>query len=250
MTAPATLTLVGPHSTTDPVTNFLFNPGSSNVTSYSGDDRVSTDIIAPIGTINQASLESVEESVDGQPPHPFNGRVIGTPANVSEEVPDWLASPLQLDTAVHSLYNVANASGRAYASGVTPPNFGNNATAQGITFVDGNVTMTGSGGGILVVTGKLTLHGNFNFNGLIIVTGQGGVERSGGGTGTLEGNIVVAPYLKGRISDGESPVATSQFLSPQYDLSGGGNSTIVYNSSSVANGLTAISNFVLGVVEK
>jgi hypothetical protein len=82
------------------------------------------------------------------------------------------------------------------------------------------------------------------------VTGQGGVLRSGGGTGLLQGNIVVAAYEHSAISDTAAIAQTATFLAPQYDLSGGGNSTIQYNSSSVANGLTAISNFVLGVVEK
>ena len=102
----------------------------------------------------------------------------------------------------------------------------------------------------MVVTGKLTLNGNFSFNGLIIVTGQAGVDRSGGGNGTIQGNIVVAPYVGSRIEDGISPTLTSSFLSPQYNLSGGGNSTVVYNSQTVAGGLVAVSNFVLGVVEK
>ena len=86
-------------------------------------------------------------------------------------------------------------------SGSQPSTFGNNATAQGITFCDGNCTLSGSGGGILVVTGVLTLDGNFSFNGLIIVTGQGGVLRSGGGSGTIQGNIVIAPYVGSQIAD-------------------------------------------------
>jgi hypothetical protein len=102
--------------------------------------------------------------------------------------------------------------------------------------------MTGAGGGILVVTGKLTLNGGFNFKGLIIVTGTGGVDRQGAGNGELEGNVVVAPYDKTNLSN--------PFLTPKYDLSGGGNSTIRYNSSSLVNGMIAVSNFVQGVVEK
>ena len=86
------------------------------------------------------------------------------------------------------------------------------------------------------------IHGNFSFNGLIIVTGAAGVDRRGGGNGTLQGNIVVAPYDLANLSAG--------FLPPLYDLSGGGNSGVVYNSSSVANGMVAVSNFVLGVAEK
>lgn len=250
LTVPATLLLVGPPSTAAPATAFTFNPGSSNVTVYSGDDAVSTDIIPPIGTTNPPNLNTVEDSVTGLPPHPFNGTVIGSPSDVSNEIPDWLNSPAALDATIQSLATVARSSGRFFPSGVQPATFGNNTTGQGITFCDGDCSFTGAGGGIMVVTGKLTLTGNFNFRGLIIVTGQAGVDRSGGGNGTIQGNIVVSPYVGGRIEDGITPAATATFLAPQYNLSGGGNSTVVYNSESVADGLVAVSNFVLGVVEK
>jgi hypothetical protein len=258
LTAPATLTLVGGSCGPCPGTTFTFNPGSSNVTTYSGDDAVSTDIIPPIGTINGTNLDAVNASVLRQPPHPFNGNVIGTPSDVSNEIPDWLSTPAQMDVAIQQLAETArsspdpnnNPTGRFFPSGRQPTTFGDNANALGITFCDGNCTFTGNGGGILVVTGQLTLHGNFNFNGLIIVTGAGGITRSGGGNGVIQGNMVVAPYENNRIEDNLNPSATAQFLAPQYDLSGGGNSTIQYNSSSVANGLTAVSNFVLGVAEK
>lgn len=247
---PATLTLVGPPSTVSPATTFTFNPGTSNVVVYSGDDAVSTDIIPPIGTTNGTNLGDVEDSVSGLPPHPFNGTVVGTSSDISAELPDFLSSPAALDALVRSLSTVAASSGRFYASGVTPPNFGNNATGQGITFCDGNVQFTGSGGGIMVVTGILDLHGNFSFNGLIIVTGQGGITRSGGGNGTIQGNVFVAPYVGSRIGDGITPGPSATFLAPQYDLSGGGNSTLQYNSGASANAGIAVSNFVLGVVEK
>jgi hypothetical protein len=249
LSAPATLTLVGPVTTASPATTFNFHPGSSSVAVYSGDDAVSTDIIPPIGTINDTNLDTVQASVDGQPPHPFNGTVIGAPSNVSNEMPKWLSSPTELDKTIKSLYNVADASGRYFASGVTPPDFGNPVTAQGITFCDGNCSLTGDGGGILVVTGKLTLQGNFSFKGLIIVTGQAGVARQGAGNGTIQGNLVVAPYVNSSMLPASNPVSAT-FLAPQYDLSGGGNSTIQYNSASLAGGLVAVSNFVLGVVEK
>lgn len=250
MSAPATLTLVGPPSTSNPSTTFNFNPGSSSVTVYSGDDVVSTDIIPPIGTTHDGNLDLVEDSVAGLPPHPFNGAVVGSASNILEEMPDWLASPAALDATVHSLASVARASGRFFASGQQPVTFGDVATAQGITFCDGNCTFSGNGGGILVVTGKLTLQGNFSFNGLIIVSGRDGVDRSGAGTGTIQGNMVVAPYVGSRVEDGIDPDLTATFLSPQYNLSGGGDSTMVYNSKSVANGMVAVSNFVLGVMEK
>lgn len=236
MTAPATLTLVGPAA------GSIFEPGSSAVTEYSGDDVASSVIIPPIGTTNDANLQLVLDKTYGGPPHPFNGTITGTSANVNSELPTWLQSTSNLDATIQSLKLTATASGRYFASGETPPNVGDNATARGITFVDGDLTLSGSGGGILIVTGKLTLHGNFNFNGLIVVTGANGVQRSGGGTGTLQGNIVIVPYNPANLDAG--------FLPPKYDLSGGGNSGVIYNSSSVANGMVAVSNFVLAVAEK
>jgi hypothetical protein len=235
MTAPATLTLIGPSAGAD------FDPGQSAVTEYSGDDVASNVIIPPIGTTNDANLGLVLYELNSGTP-PFNGTVTGTPANISSEVPWWLQTTTNLNSTIQSLRTTAMSSGRYFANGATPSTIGDNATARGITFVNGDLTLTGSGGGLLIVTGKLTLHGNFNFNGMIIVTGSQGVDRSGGGTGTLQGNIVVAAYNPADLNAG--------FLPPIYNLSGGGNSGVIYNSSSVANGMVAVSNFVLGVAEK
>jgi hypothetical protein len=241
LSSPATLLLVGGGSCS------VFNPGTSNVTQYSGNNVAGNDYLPPIGTTNDALLSAVQNSVNGNPPNPFNGTVVGTPSNVSGEMPFWLQSPLNLDGAIQNLKSVADSSGRLFpnATQSTPADLCNDGSAEkGITFVNGNLQYSGDGCGILVVTGKLTLNGGFNFKGLIIVTGEGGVDRSGGGTGTLQGNIVVAPYNQTNVT------AATTFLCPKYNLSGGGNSTIVYDSSSVANGLTAVSNFVLGVAEK
>jgi hypothetical protein len=239
MSAPATLTLVGGSA------NFDFNPGTSAVTSYSGDDMATNLYIPPIGTTNAANLAFVQDSVDGKPPHPFNGAIVGTPANITSELPTWLQSPANLHDTIQSLKFVAESSGRYFPSGTAPNGFGNVSTARGITFADGNTSLTGSGGGILVCTGTLTLDGEFNFRGLIIVTGPGGVIRNGGGGGSIEGNLVIAPYNQS--SPGQN---LADFLTPVYDLSGGGNSTIVYNSSNVTDGMIAVSNFVRGVAEK
>ena len=242
MTSPATLMLVGPKSKNG--VNSVFEPGSSAVTEYSGKDVASSVIIPPIGTTNDDNLSTVLQKTSGAGPHPFNGTITGTSANVDSEMPFWLQNPANLNSTVESLKLTAQKSGTYYSNGQTPTVVGDNATARGLTFVDGDLTLTPTmgGGGILVVTGKLTLHGNFNFNGLILVTGAEGIDRRGGGTGTLQGNIIVSPYNKNDLDAG--------FLPPKYDLSGGGNSGVIYNSSSVANGMVAVSNFVLGVAEK
>ena len=85
---------------------------------------------------------------------------------------------------------------------------------------------------------------------MIIVTGSGGVERKGGGTGEIFGNMIVAPYENSSVLPATELATGATFLPPQYDLSGGGNSTIAYNSTALSDGLLGVSNFVLGVAEK
>jgi hypothetical protein len=229
LSAPAALTLIGSSS------GFVFKPGMSNNVTYSGDDVASTVNLPSIGTTNPANLNTVINTPLKTAPFP-------QPDDVTAEMPYWLQSTYNLDDTIQELKRVAQSSGRYYASGVTPPNFGSYVTANGITFADGDVSFSGAGGGILVCTGKLTLNGGVDFKGLIIVTGASGLDRSGGGNGGLEGNTVIAPYNPANLAAG--------FLGPKYDISGGGTSEIRYDSSSVANGLTAVSNFVLGVAEK
>jgi hypothetical protein len=244
LSAPATLTLVGSSS------GFHFNAGSSGVQRINGDDVVSTIKLPPIGVTNGSNLTTVNTEVNGGKPA-LDGRA----ADVSDEMPDWLFNATSLNNLLFegpdNLATVAENSGRYFTT--TPPDsagIGNYSTGKGITFINGNAEFSPNitGGGILVVTGKLEFKGGFNFKGLIIVTGAGGFERSGGGGGNLEGNIVVAPYSRSNL--GNSSVALSGFLAPHYDTSGGGNSEIVFNSSAANNGLLGVSNFVIGIAEK
>lgn len=233
MQAPATLTLVGSS------TGFVFVPGQSQNVTYSGDDMASSVIIPPVGTDNDNNLNTVNTAFS------TTGRkadVFGIPSNVSAELPSWLWSPRNLDATIQNLRNVAKSSGNYYTSGDGPDTPGNYATGKGITFMDGDYRVRADGGGILIVTGKLTLNGAFSFKGLIIVTGSGGVDRNGGGNGLIQGNMVIAPYNPSNLN--------LPFLPPKYDMSGGGTSELRYDSNSVANGMTAVSNFVLGVAEK
>ena len=292
LTAPAALTLVGPHRTgrsalnptaplTETLSHFYFSLGQSSVLQYSGQDQVTTDIIPPIGTSNPQSLDCIEDYVlsvnipngsqcsDSFPNgnNPFHGNIQGSPSDVSIDMPWWLQSPMALDREIHKMAGTARASGRYFANGVEPTGLGNFASGTGITFCDGDITVsnnganaTGDGGGILVVTGSLTIRGAWNFKGLIIVTGPEGILRSGGGGGDAEitGNVVVAPYENNKMVDriDAGPPARNIddpagiFLAPHYNMDGGGNSNLQFNSASLQSGLTAISNFVLGVMEK
>jgi hypothetical protein len=248
LSAPSPLTLIGPESS--PSSTFLFDPGSSAAIRYSGKDVLLTAFLPPIGLTNESNVETVNQAIQ----RGFNGKVFGTVSNVTDELPFWLQSPANLDKALSELKDVAKASGRYYPVGTARPangDYGNNAKATGITFIEGDLDFSQDGGGILVVTGRLEFQGAFNFNGLVIVTGAGGMNRTGGGNGVLQGNMVVAPYNSAGVSSTSCPLQdVTCFLAPRYRISGGGNSEIVYNSNNVANGLTALNNFVKGVAEK
>lgn len=258
--APSPLTLIGAPCTNTGGTagciarptssTFRFAPGNSTPIVYSGKDSLLRAFLPPVGVTNNTNLASVNTAVAG-----MNGRVEGVSSNVADELPYWLQTPANLDATVQLLKSTAQASGKYYAPGVTPPsnpsgsgNYGDYATGTGITFVDGDLTLRNEGGGILIVTGKLNFNGGFAWKGLVLITGEGGFERSGGGNGNLGGTMIVAPYNAQSLAC--SPNTLDCFLSPRYEISGGGVSTLEYNSTNVANGLSALSNFVKGVAEK
>ena len=90
--------------------------------------------------------------------------------------------------------------------------------------------MPGSGSGIILVTGTLTMNGNPSFNGLILVIGKGNVQKNGGGNGTLDGSLFVA------IMYSDTPPTYTHLIPsgppgiPTIAWNGGGNATIQYDS--------------------
>lgn len=216
---------------------FRFEPGNSAGVTYSGDDASSGANIPSIAVTNQANLDTV---ITNAPKTPLNP----PPAVLSStEIPDWQQSPAALDALVAKFRRTAQNSLRYFNSGQSISNPGNYSTATGITFCDGDCTVSGDGGGILVVTGKLTSNGGFNFKGLIIVTGANGFQRNGNGGGSIIGNIVVAPYDPTNLAGG--------FLGPKYYVNGGGGSDVIYSSTNTNfDGQSAVSDFMQGVAEK
>jgi len=101
-----------------------------------------------------------------------------------------------------------------------------------INVVNGDYTLPGSGSGILLVTGTLTMSGNPSWNGLILVVGKGNVVKNGGGNGTLDGSLLVANMF----SDPGTwthpiPLGSSNPPgTPTIAWNGGGNATVQYDS--------------------
>jgi hypothetical protein len=224
--APAPLMMQGP--------NAQFN-GTSAAYNIDGVDNVNGITIPSVGVTDSASLTNVQ------------GCNCNPAPAVVTDVPDWMATPQNLNTLVGQLRTTAINSGRYFNNPTEKlTNTGDYTNGTGITFCDGSceIKNNADGGGILVVTG--TLYSDiWRFKGLIIITGAGGWERVGGGNRTVIGNVVIAPYDPNNLAGG--------FLSPYYNCQGCGNSLIDYDPIALDNafsGTKSISNFMLGVAEK
>ena len=114
-----------------------------------------------------------------------------------------------------------------------------------LTFVDGDLVLppgSPSGQGTLIVTGNLVLDGNFNWNGVIMVLGQGNVLRNGGGQGNIFGAMFVAAFTK-------TGADTDVFQAPTFNTNGGGSANIQYSSNAVEMAKAVGGHSIKGVRE-
>ena len=99
-----------------------------------------------------------------------------------------------------------------------------------ITVIQGDADLRNpSGSGILLVTGNLTLGGNFSFDGLVLVIGKVKLTLAGGGQENINGGVYVA---RTRNDDGS---LRTDLGSPYVNANGGGNSNLYYDSCKIAN---------------
>jgi Tfp pilus assembly protein PilX len=115
-----------------------------------------------------------------------------------------------------------------------------------IIVVEGNATIP-SGHGILVVTGEAELTGGTDWQGAILVIGQGRLLKSGGGSGNTQGAVMVAniqcatnvPAADGGCSgtlDTSASGTNGLPGAPYFQFDGGGTSLIQFNACALNNG--------------
>jgi hypothetical protein len=125
------------------------------------------------------------------------------------------------------------------------------ASQPRMTVIDGDYTLPANGGGILLVTGTLTVPNNFHWDGLLLVVGSGIIQFTNNGGG--------APLIRGALF-GANPCANLSGAAPLSDLSncdqmgsagfkgssngnggfnGGGNGGIYYDSALISQDLFA-----------
>jgi hypothetical protein len=256
----STITL--PNQSADPI---IFNLGSSTVTSYSGVDNAGLYTSIPAFAVGASDYTATNNVIDGC--HADGTNCSGSTPEISPapadpsvisdtNVPDFLRSPAD---ARNFLYNSDPQIGaKAYAesqstyydvaNGATPPTTFGNYTRPKFTFIDGNFTLgpgNPTGVGVLVVTGTLTLTGNFQFSGIIYVLGGGTVLRSGGGHGDIFGAIFVSKFpLTPPV-----PPASDLFQAPTFNTDGAGTANIQYDTQAIARARTSGGKPVIGVRE-
>jgi len=112
-----------------------------------------------------------------------------------------------------------------------------------VVVVEGDFHLKGDGvtplhgAGMLIVTGELVFNGDINYDGMILVLGEGSMRRQGGGSGTLSGGIIVANTLG---PDGVPGTADDVLGSPTLDTSGGGDSNIRFCSTVIDDMIGAV----------
>ncbi len=107
-----------------------------------------------------------------------------------------------------------------------------------IIFAEGDFTLApgDSGAGLLWTTGRLTVNGPTDWNGIIMVVGEGEFIRSGSGTGEIWGATMVADIagpdnIYGTVDDCTG--GSAGFAPAVFDESGGGKGHTVYCNADV-----------------
>jgi len=250
----ATVTL--PNGSGNPIT---FNLGGSNVTSTSGVDASGGGGSIDAFAVSDPDKNATNNVIDGCNADGSNcggsgpNVTPGDPAVLgNNNTPSFLKSVANAREFMYGSEGMKNAAinqGRYFTSAAdaiaSTPGLGASNPDGVFTFVDGDVTLgpgNPTGQGTLIVTGKLTLDGNFNFNGVIMVLGTGEVYRSGGGHGNIYGALFVAKFAM-------TGANTDQFGAPVFDTSGGGTSNIQYSSDAIDKAKSVGGHAIKGVRE-
>jgi hypothetical protein len=231
--SPAGFTVKG----SDDCSPVSFDSGSSGAKSYSGMDHAGVEPQRPSFAVSPCDQDDVDSGIKkhGTVADPEIG-ILGD----SETSPGTVETPSYLDSADKARAYLSGLQDRAltlgrYFSGTTTVD--DSITTGKFTFVDGDCTLT-SGAGFLVVTGTLTMRGNTDFRGVILVLGEGKLIRDGGGNGDIFGGITIAAFSR----------TGGGFTAPTFNTNGGGNSTIQYDSTALNMGIGAATN-VSGIRE-
>ena len=240
---PAALTLAGG-------TGMTLNLGNSNAAGYTGNDIHNPPIAGlpavAVSTANQAGAQTAIDNLNAQ----GGGTPQVTPSTAAalttSNTPDFLSSADAARAFLATAADIANQAGRLFATQADVTGGFGTSSAPLTTFIDnyGGAAVTLGAGyqgcGLLIVTGPLITQGTTDFEGLILVLGDGTFNRNGNGNGHIDGGIIVASF---------DPNGTGGFGSPVFSVNGGGNSDVRFNSDAIRKAFDSAGVFVAGIHE-
>jgi hypothetical protein len=226
---PALILPIG-NSSCDPLD---FTIGDSNAKEYSGHDNTPTGNVLPVfgatcATNQNDELDAITKGATVQDPK--------TQVISNYQLPYFLQSADNARSFLSDLKATAIEQGRYYS---TFDGYAGTDANPAFTFVDGDCTLDG-GAGLLIVTGHLEMNGNPNFSGLILVLGNGTVNRDGAGNGTILGAMVAARF---------DPTGTGGFETSTFTTNGAGTMTFQFDSDAIRRALNLAGPRVLGFHE-
>jgi hypothetical protein len=247
--APATLTMRG----ADDCSGIAFDTGSSNAKTYTGEDMNGADPQRPAFAVMACDYDEAVAgtkkpgTVSGPPQVGImdNGTAAGSMSTAPVETPGFLETADKARQYLNELEATARSQGRYFkpASGSSMTVSSGTLNNPVFTFVDGDCQLDG-GAGLLVVTGNVNMSGNTSFDGVVLVLGEGSVNRNGGGNGDINGSMVVASFDRTWPAADDDPAIPNNteypFLAPAFNTNGGGASTMQYSSTAVARALAVL----------
>jgi hypothetical protein len=225
----------------DDCTPITFDSGSSGAKTYSGVDYSGVEPQRPAFAVSACDQGDVDAGIKKHdtvvdPETGILGDDDTTPGTV--ETPSFLTNANRARAYLDSLEAKARATGRYFVStNANPVTISDPLDSPRFTFCDGDCTLL-SGSGVVVVTGTLTMRGNTDFKGAILVLGKGELIRDGGGNGDILGGITIAAFNR----------TAGNFTAPTFLTNGGGNSNVQYDSKALSNAIGSGTN-VSGIRE-
>jgi hypothetical protein len=216
-----------------------FDVGNSAAKFYTGHDQASGPNLPTLGVTSVIDAAVVQDAITkGATVEEEKLRLVAV-----ADLPSWLETADKARTFLNEMQLVARSMGRYHTS---LSGMAGTTASPAFTFVNGNVTLDG-GGGLLIVTGNLVLNGNSVFNGVILVLGEGVITRDGGGNGTILGSMYIAKFARSwPASENGQP---HNFLAPVVNIGGGGTADFKYDSDWVQRSKDALGDIVRDIRE-
>src|SRR5215213_5505387 len=216
-----------------------FDIGDSAAKYYTGTDNAAhTSNLPTFGVTNAADVAVATDAITKGATVDATPRVLQVPI---ADLPSWLQTADSARAFLNDMQMVARSMGRYYTSF---SGYAGTDASPAFTFVNGNATLDG-GAGLMFVTGNLIMNGSPTFNGVILVLGEGTINRDGGGNGNVLGSVYLARFARSWPSSENG--SAHPFLAPVFHTDGGGTANLKYDSDWVQKAKDALGDIVRDV---